>query len=74
MRLLVTGAGGRLGRYLLREARLRDFEVIAWSGRQTGEVSGYRLIPVPLETPDVLRQWFREASGLTVSACPLAPG
>jgi dTDP-4-dehydrorhamnose reductase len=61
MRLLVTGAGGRLGRYILREARLRDFEVIAWSGRQTGEVSGYRLISVPLEKPVVLRQRFLEA-------------
>jgi dTDP-4-dehydrorhamnose reductase len=61
MRLLVTGAGGRLGRYILREARLRDYEVIAWSGRQTGEVSGYRLISVPLEKPDVLRKRFHEA-------------
>ena len=47
--------------------------MIAWSGRQAGEVSGYRLIPVPLEKPEVLRQRFLEASpDLVVHTAALA--
>ena len=33
MRILVTGAGGQLGAYLLRELAATQHEVIAWRGR-----------------------------------------
>jgi dTDP-4-dehydrorhamnose reductase len=62
MKLLITGASGRLGRYVLREARVRGLDVIAWSGRQSGEVSGYRLHPVSMKDPAALRRHFREAN------------
>ncbi len=58
MKLLVTGASGRLGRYLLREARKRDLEVAAWSGRQTDEIFGYSLTPVRLEHEEDVRRRF----------------
>ena len=49
MTMLVTGASGRLGRYVLREARKRNLDVAAWSGRQVGDLFGYTLTPVCLE-------------------------
>ncbi|HEV8060778.1 MAG TPA: SDR family oxidoreductase [Gemmataceae bacterium] len=58
MTLLVTGASGRLGRYVLREARKRNWEVAAWSGRQTGEIFGYLLTPVRLEAEEDVRRRF----------------
>ncbi len=61
MRILVTGASGRLGRYVLREARQRDLDVVAWSGRQTGEVFGYPLVPIQIEDAQEVSQRFRVA-------------
>jgi dTDP-4-dehydrorhamnose reductase len=49
MRILVTGASGQLGSYLLRElARQGNHEVIAWSGTQTGERFGCKLQPIDM--------------------------
>lgn len=51
MRLLITGASGQLGAYLLNEACRRDLDLIAWSGRPTSPRSGYTLRPVNLLSP-----------------------
>jgi dTDP-4-dehydrorhamnose reductase len=58
MTILVTGASGRLGRYVLREARKRDLKLTAWSGKQAGQLFGYTLIPVQLEDLELTRRRF----------------
>jgi dTDP-4-dehydrorhamnose reductase len=60
-RILVTGASGQLGSYLLRELRQRDAAVIAWTGSQTGERFGYPLLPVDLRNGDVVVKAFCDA-------------
>ena len=62
MRLLLTGASGQLGSYLLRECRRHSQTVVAWSGRQQGELFGYPLRPLDIAEPDALAQAFRDAS------------
>lgn len=61
MRLLVTGASGQLGSYLVRESLRRGETVVAWSGRRQGEVLGCPLRPVDLAEPEVIASAFREA-------------
>jgi dTDP-4-dehydrorhamnose reductase len=61
MRLLVTGASGQLGSYLLRECRRRGDTIIAWSGRRQGELFGYPLRSVDLAEADAIAAAFREA-------------
>ncbi len=61
MRLLLTGASGLLGSYLLREGLQRDLEVVAWSGRQQGELFGCPLRPIDLADPDALTSAFHDA-------------
>jgi dTDP-4-dehydrorhamnose reductase len=61
MRLLLTGASGLLGGYLLRECQRRGDSVIAWSGHRRGELFGYPLHPVDLTDSDALSAAFREA-------------
>jgi dTDP-4-dehydrorhamnose reductase len=48
--VLVTGASGQLGMYLLQElARRKNAQVHAWSGRTTGSFAGVTFEPVALE-------------------------
>jgi dTDP-4-dehydrorhamnose reductase len=61
MRLLLTGASGQLGGYLLREWQQQDGAVVAWSGRRQGELFGCPLRPVDLADPDAIAAAFREA-------------
>lgn len=61
MRVLVTGASGQLGAYLLDALSRTPLEVIAWSGRQPGIRCGYKLEPVDLAQVDQLAQVFRRA-------------
>jgi dTDP-4-dehydrorhamnose reductase len=61
MRLLITGASGQLGAYLLRRLHDRDTAVIAWSHSRTGELFGIPLRPVDLADPDGLAAAFRPA-------------
>lgn len=61
MRLLVTGASGQLGSYLLRESRLRTIDVIAWSGRRQGDLFNRALRPVDLTDAAAVAAAFHEA-------------
>jgi dTDP-4-dehydrorhamnose reductase len=61
MRLLVTGASGTLGAYLLRELRAGGAAVTAWGGARGGELFGVPLRPVDLADADAVAAAFREA-------------
>jgi dTDP-4-dehydrorhamnose reductase len=61
MRLLLTGASGQLGGYLLRELRSLDLPVVAWTGSRAGELFGYPLQPVNLADADRVAAAFRAA-------------
>jgi dTDP-4-dehydrorhamnose reductase len=61
MRILVTGASGQLGSYLLRELGGRAAAVAAWSGTPRGDLFGVPLRPVDLADADALAVAFREA-------------
>ncbi len=52
MRIVLTGASGQLGGYLLRELQTAAWPVMAWSGSRAGELFGVRLHPVDLALPD----------------------
>jgi dTDP-4-dehydrorhamnose reductase len=61
MRLLLTGASGQLGAYLLRELAAAGMEVTAWSGARRGELFGVPLQPVDLADGDAIAAAFRQA-------------
>lgn len=61
MRLLLTGASGQLGAYLLREGLRRGGPLAAWSGHRPGELFGCPLRPVDLTNADAVATAFREA-------------
>jgi dTDP-4-dehydrorhamnose reductase len=48
MRVVLTGASGQLGAYLIEALLKADAEVVAWSGGSTGERRGVALVPVEL--------------------------
>jgi dTDP-4-dehydrorhamnose reductase len=56
MRIVLTGASGSLGAYLVKELVRRGHDVIAWSGSRVGERSGIPLVPVDLEDGDAIGQ------------------
>jgi dTDP-4-dehydrorhamnose reductase len=58
MRLLITGAGGLFGAYLLRETRGRA-GIVAWGGPRGGERFGVPLRPVDLTDADAVADAFR---------------
>ena len=60
-RVLVTGASGQLGSYLLRELRQRGLSAVAWSMRPNVELSGYRCQSVDLRKVDEVVTAFRAA-------------
>lgn len=59
MRLLITGAGGLLGAYLLRELRERN-DIVAWGSLRGGERFGFRLRPIDLADANAVANAFRE--------------
>lgn len=61
MRLLLTGASGQLGSYVLRECLSRGETIEAWSGRWQGELLGCPLRPIDLIDPDAIASAFRAA-------------
>lgn len=61
MRILITGASGQLGSYLLRHLQGLDCVVMAWTGTQQGDRFGVPLQPVELSDFDALRVAFAQA-------------
>jgi dTDP-4-dehydrorhamnose reductase len=61
MHVLVTGASGQLGGYLLRELADTGTPVTAWSGSRASRVLGVPLQPVDLADADGIAAAFREA-------------
>jgi dTDP-4-dehydrorhamnose reductase len=60
MRVLVTGASGQLGSYLLHELQGR-VELVAWSGSRRGDLLGVALLPVDLTISQAILAAFRAA-------------
>jgi dTDP-4-dehydrorhamnose reductase len=60
VRLLITGASGQLGAYLLRQLRGRE-GVTAWSGTRRGELHGLPLRAVDLGARDAVADAFGQA-------------
>src|SRR5262249_35258679 len=61
MRLLLTGASGQLGSYILRELARQNQQASPWSGSGTGRLFGFELEPVDLANPDQVSTAFRRA-------------
>lgn len=61
MRVLLTGASGQLGAYLLKHLREELVEVMAWSGRRAGGLFGIQLMPVDLADGAQVRAAFEKA-------------
>jgi dTDP-4-dehydrorhamnose reductase len=57
--VLVTGASGLLGGYLLEELGRQATPAVAWSGSAGGAVAGVALRPVDLVDPDAVATAFR---------------
>jgi len=51
MRVLLTGASGQLGAYLIDRLVGDRYEVVGWSGRERGMRCGVELVPVELTDP-----------------------
>jgi dTDP-4-dehydrorhamnose reductase len=62
MRILVTGASGQLGGYLLRELQLRGLPTYGWSGSRSGEWFGCRVQPVDLTDERALFDAFADCA------------
>lgn len=60
-RLLVTGASGQLGAYLLQDLQRRGGEVIAWSGSRSRTLFDCPLRVVDMGDRDALAAAFRDA-------------
>ena len=61
MRVLLTGASGNLGAYLIRELWRRGVDIGVWSGSRKGEVLGIGLRPVELGDPKQVAEAFKAA-------------
>lgn len=60
-RILVTGASGQLGSYLLRELQSRGLSATAWSRRPNVQLHGFRCQSVNLSEVDEVVAAFRAA-------------
>jgi dTDP-4-dehydrorhamnose reductase len=67
--ILVTGASGKLGAYVVRHLVEQQRPVIAWSGTAAGEVCDVKLHRVELTDADEIRRAFREATPAAVVHC-----
>jgi len=71
-RLLITGASGHLGSYLVREAVQQGLQVVAWSGTSHGERFGVPLLPVDLADASQIKDAFAAAPTLVIHAGAMA--
>jgi dTDP-4-dehydrorhamnose reductase len=62
MRILVTGANGQLGSYLLEHLAKRPHEIVAWSGKAHEQRSGLAVRPVDLIDAPAVRHAINEAN------------
>jgi dTDP-4-dehydrorhamnose reductase len=62
MRVVVTGASGQLGAYLIACLVKSEHEVIAWSGTARGSRSGLPLVPVDLTDAAAMRTALESAN------------
>jgi dTDP-4-dehydrorhamnose reductase len=69
MPILVTGASGQLGAYLLRELSQIRLTVAAWSGSRRGELYGIPLTPVDLTDRAAVASSFRSLGPDVVIHC-----
>src|SRR5438105_2746567 len=73
MRMLITGASGQVGSYLLRAMHESATAVTAWSGRTGGALLGHALVPVDIADEDQVAAAFRAAQpDVIVHAAALA--
>jgi dTDP-4-dehydrorhamnose reductase len=73
MRILVTGASGRLGAYVVDELAVGRHEVVAWSGRAPGQRAGIRLRPVELTDAQALASALADADpGVIIHAAAVS--
>jgi dTDP-4-dehydrorhamnose reductase len=65
MRILITGASGQLGAYLIESLGRTDHEILAASGSEIGQRSGVPLRPIDLTDPrslnSLLEDWQPDA-------------
>lgn len=66
MPLLITGASGQLGGYLLRELARQGVPAVAWSGTSRGERFGFPLRPVNLADVDAVTRAFVESRATAI--------
>jgi dTDP-4-dehydrorhamnose reductase len=72
-RVLVTGASGNLGAYVVRELKHRGAECVLWSGARTGNVFGVPVEPVELGDPKRIASAFEAARpALVIHAAAVA--
>ncbi|MEO6807660.1 MAG: SDR family oxidoreductase [Isosphaeraceae bacterium] len=62
MRVLLTGASGQLGSYLVDRLRTTGHDLIAWSGTTLGERAGVVLKPVNLADPEAIDLALEDAN------------
>src|SRR5262249_51459960 len=73
MNLLLTGASGQLGSYILRHLRDIGGQVRAWSGSRAGDLFGVSLRRVDLTAEEAVRRAFAEdAPDVVLHAAALA--
>jgi dTDP-4-dehydrorhamnose reductase len=73
MCILVTGASGQLGSYLVRELAAARGELVAWSGSTAGEIEGAPVRPVDLSDGERVRAAFRQAApSIVIHAAAIA--
>ena len=65
-KVLVTGASGQLGSYLMRELRSRDLDAVAWNRRLDSTLSGFRCQNVNLCDSEEIITAFRAVNPDTV--------
>ncbi len=65
-RLLITGASGQLGSYLLAELRRRGRSAVAWSHQRGGQHFGFPLTPINLANDEQIERGFSSARPATI--------